>query len=638
MKKALFKVTTLALGVVFTMALFACERDTQPEARERRIPRDPNEVFELEDNKIIVYQMMTRLFANTVTNNVIFGTIEENGVGKFNDINDTALTALKDLGITHMYYTGVIAHMVMRDYTEYGIPLDDGDIIKGRAGSPFAIRDYYDVNPDMAVNVRQRMREFETLVQRTHKNGLKVIIDFVPNHVARNYKSIAKPRGVKDLGEGDNTSVAFDPNNNFYYLPGKPFEVPKFQPIKNHDVGFPTIDGKFEETPAKVTGNDVFTHAPSVNDWFETVKLNYGVDIQGGRKTHFDPIPKTWHQMLDILKFWVNKGVDGFRCDMANMVPVEFWEWATPQVRKINPDVIFIAEMYAPNEYPLYIERGGFNYVYDKVGLYDSIKPLISHVQRNPRARNIYFNWRQSQKISSHMFTFLENHDEYRVASRGFARDPFNAIPGMVITATIYNGPVMIYFGQEVGEPGEGVMGFSGNDGRTSIFDYWGVPEHQKWVNNGKFDGGQLSDDQKKLRSIYRNIFKIVRSNESFRKGNTYDLNFINRDGFSENYDESIMYSYIRYTDNQAHLVFVNFNRQEVKGNVYIKIPEGAWENMGLEPTGKYVLEDIFLSDTKIEFDAKKVTELNNPRSGVPIKLKPYTSYIFELKKVESAE
>src|SRR5690606_12297011 len=226
-------------------------------------------------------------------------------------------------------------------------------------GSPYAIKDYYDVNPDLAVDVSNRMAEFTQLVERTHQNGLKVIIDFVPNHVARAYKSDARPSGVIDLGEQDDKSVSFNPTNNFYYLPGQSFQVPRgYTPLGNNP--FPTKDGKFEETPAKVTGNDQFTATPGVNEWFETVKINYGIDIQNERKTYFDPIPDTWVKMKDILVFWAEKNIDGFRCDMAEMVPVEFWNYAIPQVRKINPEIIFIAEIYNPAQYKNYIDQGKF--------------------------------------------------------------------------------------------------------------------------------------------------------------------------------------------------------------------------------------------------------------------------------------
>ncbi|MFM8913415.1 MAG: alpha-amylase family glycosyl hydrolase, partial [Flammeovirgaceae bacterium] len=318
--------------------------------------------------KMVVYQMMTRLFANTNTANNFFGSVEENGVGKMNNINDAALKGIKELGVTHVWYTGIIEHALLTDYSKYGIASDDADVVKGKAGSPYAIKDYYDVNPDLAVDVAKRMKEFEELVARTQAQDLKVIIDFVPNHVARSYKSDAKPAGEKDLGEGDDVTVAFKPTNNFYYLPGQPFVAPK----RPYQQGAPNVDGKFAENPAKVTGNNQFTAAPNLGDWFETVKLNYGVDFQNGEKRYFNPVPNTWEKMRDILVYWANKRVDGFRCDMAEMVPVEFWQWAIPQVKKVNPQIVFIAEIYNPSQYRNYLDNGHFDVLYDKVQLYDT--------------------------------------------------------------------------------------------------------------------------------------------------------------------------------------------------------------------------------------------------------------------------
>ena len=409
-------------------------------------------------DKLVIYQMMTRLFGNVKTLNKPYGTIDENGCGKFEDVTDKALAGIRELGVTHVWYTGVLEHAVLNDYTTFGIPLDDADVVKGRAGSPYAIKDYYDVNPDLAVDVKNRMMEFDRLVERTHQAKMGVIIDFVPNHVARQYHSDVKPDGEKDLGEADDKSKAFDPNNNFYYLPGQSFQVPKgFNSLGANS--FPTKDGRFDETPAKATGNDQFTATPSVNDWFETIKLNYGVDYMNGRRGHFDPIPDTWQKMRNILVFWASKNVDGFRCDMAEMVPVEFWHWVIPQVKAVNANIIFIAEIYNPQQYRNYIDHGRFDFLYDKVQLYDTLRMLIGSKGSTTWIPGIQ---RSLSGINHNMVHFLENHDEQRIASPFFVGDPWKALPGMVVSATIDKGPVMIYFGQEVGEPGAGAEGFSG--------------------------------------------------------------------------------------------------------------------------------------------------------------------------------
>src|SRR5687768_5582579 len=410
--------------------LIACISASCSQPKEK-IP--PVTTMEKASGKIIIYQLLPRLFGNKNNTNTPYGTRDENGVGKFNDIHAKALNAIREMGVSHVWYTGVIEHALLTDYTSYGIPLDDADVVKGRAGSPYAIKDYYDVDPDLAVSVGGRMKEFEQLVSRTHAAGLKVIIDFVPNHVARQYKSDVKPSGVKDLGESDDTSVPFSVKNNFYYLPGQPFQVPQGYESLGRNNTFPTKDKSFEEVPAKATGNDVFEARPKITDWFETVKLNYGVDIQNGRKKFFDPIPDTWVKMKDILAFWAGKKVDGFRCDMAEMVPVEFWNWVIPQIQSINPEIIFIAEIYNPAEYKNYINQGHFNYLYDKVQLYDTLRLLVNGERSTSDIHAIY---ESLSGINDNMLHFLENHDEQRVASRFFAGDMWKAAPAMVLSAT----------------------------------------------------------------------------------------------------------------------------------------------------------------------------------------------------------
>ncbi|HYF68492.1 MAG TPA: alpha-amylase family protein [Ohtaekwangia sp.] len=592
----------------FVIALICCGCVQTKE----KIP--PVSTMEKNADKIVIYQIMTRLFGNQSTTNVLYGTIGQNGVGKFNDINNAALKAIKELGVSHVWYTGIIEHAVLTDYTKYGIPLDDADVVKGRAGSPYAIKDYYDVNPDLAVDVPNRMAEFTQLVERTHQNGLKVIIDFVPNHVARAYKSDAKPTGVMDLGEQDDKSVSFKSTNNFYYLPGQSFQVPRgYTPLGNNT--FPTKDGKFEETPAKVTGNDQFTATPGVNEWFETVKLNYGVDIQNERKTYFDPIPDTWVKMKDVLVFWAGKNIDGFRCDMAEMVPVEFWNYAIPEVKKINPDIIFIAEIYNPSQYKNYIEQGKFDFLYDKVQLYDTLRYLIGGQRSTADIATIQ---QSLTGINDRMLHFLENHDEQRVASRFFAGDPWKAVPAMVISATIDQGPVMIYFGQEVGEPGLGIEGFQGDDGRTTIFDYWGVPEHQKWMNGGKFDGGLLSMEQKQLRWFYTELLSLAKTNAAIAYGDYIDITASNINAGNINGKVS---AYIRFSGTERLLIINSFNDTEQEAK--ITIPSDAMVKMGLNPTEVYIARDLLWRELEVGLDKEL---------SIALKLKPYSSYILKIK------
>lgn len=556
---------------------------------------------------MVVYQMMTRLFGNKTAVNKPYGTLAENGVGKFNDINGVALRSIKDLGVTHVWFTGVIEHAVLTDYSRYGIALDDADVVKGRAGSPYAIKDYYDVNPDLAVNVPDRIKEFEQLVERTHVNGLKVLIDFVPNHVARAYKSDAKPAGVKDLGETDDKTVKFSANNNFYYLPGESFVVPKDFKSIPPDTLYPAADGKFNETPAKVTGNNQFTASPGVNEWFETVKLNYGVDIQNNNKSYFEPIPDTWIKMKDILVFWANKHVDGFRCDMAEMVPVEFWNWAIPQVKAVNPEIIFVAEIYNPAQYHNYIQTGKFDYLYDKVQLYDTLRGLINNKRS---AKDIDVIQKSLEGINGNMLHFLENHDEQRIASPDFAGSGWKIVPAMVVSATIDQGPVMIYFGQEVGEPGAGAEGFGGKDGRTTIFDYWGVPEHQKWMNGGAFDGGLLSEPQKSLRQFYGTLLNLAQTNPAIVSGAYADLTV-----------SDDIHAFIRSSGSEKLLIVSNFG-SKVKP-VSVAIPAELATSLSLKADKTYQLRDLLWKNSDQKLTARTLS----------MNLPAYSAYIFRIEE-----
>ena len=496
-------------------------------------------------HKIIIYQVFTRLFGHRGNTPVVNGTIEENGCGKLNDFTPSALKKIRELGVTHIWYTGVIRHATMTDYSRYGIPRQHPAVVKGRAGSPYAITDYYDIDPDLAVDVERRMEEFEQLVTRTHRAGLKMIIDFVPNHVARQYKSICKPAGVRDLGEDDNPNEGFNPaRNNFYYCPGQAF-MPYFDLY--HGEKEP-----YREMPARATGNDCFHNAPGMNDWYETVKLNYGVDYYAGGVGHFEPIPNTWQKMLDILLFWAGKGVDAFRCDMAEMVPADFWAWATTRVREQYPDIRFIGEVYNPNEYRHYI-ASGFDYLYDKVGMYDAMRDVVCH-RRDTDA--ITWAWQQTDDIRDHMLYFLENHDEQRVASDFFAGSGEKAVPALVVNALMQQNPFMLYFGQEWGERGMDAEGFSGRDGRTTIFDYW-----------------SLQPRFNELTQIYNKVLNIARSEKAVSEGLMFDVMYAN-----QQYRQQ--YAFLRKAGKETLLVVANF--ADVPVTIDITIPSHAFDYLDL--------------------------------------------------------
>lgn len=517
----------------------------------------------MQKNKIFVYQILTRLFGNKNSRNKPHGTIEENGSGKFNDITDIVLNELKEAGYTHVWYIGALAHASATDYTEYGIPRQFPEIVKGKAGSPYAIRDCYDVDPDLAVNVKKRMQEFEELVARTHNAGLNVLIDFVPNHVARNYQSIAKPKHVEDFGEKDDTSVVFAPHNNFYYLPGQPLDLQFLR-----DKG---IEVNYVENPAKATGNDCFANKPSEYDWYDTVKLNYGVDYLNERRRCFDPIPNTWKKMRDILFFWAAKDIDGFRCDMAEMVPLEFWKWVIPQIKAQFPDIIFFAEIYNPSVYRDFLADNTFDYLYDKVGLYDVLRDVACGYRPSS---DITFILNAVGDIQHRMINFMENHDEQRIASDFFLKSGEKGKAAMIVTACINVNPVMIYFGQELGERGMDEEGFSGKEGRTSIFDYWSVDTVRRWNNNGKWNEELLTEEEIRLRKFYHKLIRLCNREKALREGLFYDLMYANYE--NPDFNSMKQYAFVRGDYKDFLLVIANFSNEEEEVTVWI--PDHAYD------------------------------------------------------------
>ena len=553
-------------------------------------------------DKMVVYQIFTRLFGNTDRSCIHNGSIRQNGCGKMNDISTSALNKIKELGITHVWYTGVIAHATQTDYTKYGLAKDHPAVVKGKAGSPYAIKDYYDIDPDLAVKVENRMDEFKELVNRTHKSGMKVIIDFVPNHVSRQYHSLAKPENVKDLGEDDNTGVSFEKDNNFYYIPG--------QKLGGEINLYDEEQGEYIEQPAKATGNNHFDAYPGKNDWFETIKLNYGVDYYYNTGCHFDPVPDTWTKMKDILLFWAEKGIDGFRCDMAEMVPCEFWGWAIPKVKEEYPEIIFIAEVYNPNEYRNYIHNGHFDYLYDKVGLYDTLRAVTCGYGS---AMSITNCWQNVNDIQEHMLNFLENHDEQRVASDFFAGNANKGIPALIVSACMNTNPMMIYFGQELGEKGMDNEGYSGCDGRTTIFDYWSVDTIRRWNGHGSFSDKALSQQEIKLRNTYKTILNLSISEDALSKGEFFDLMYANAGKWQMN--EHKEYTFIRKYKDEIILVIVNFDQIPVQ--TAVTIPQHAFDYLKMPVCEKCTAVDLLTGkEENIAFCPQKNVNTLLPASG----------------------
>lgn len=595
------------------------------------------ETEKMKKKKAVVYQVFTRLFGNTNTTNRPWGTIDENGVGKFSDFDDKALSEIKNLGITHIWYTGVPHHAVINDYTDFGISNDDPDVVKGRAGSPYAVKDYYNVNPDLAVDPANRLGEFKALIQRTHKHGMKVLIDIVPNHVARNYEGLTNPEGVQDFGANDDTKKEYDRDNNFYYLPDSEFKVPEWQngylPLGGADHRL--VDGKFNEIPAKWTGNGSRLAQPHFNDWYETVKVNYGVKPDGTYDFEVLPdtysemdhqahnefwngkdLPDSWLKFRDIAHYWLDLGVDGFRFDMAEMVPVEFWSFLNSSIKMKNPDAFILAEVYNPSLYREYIHKGKMDYLYDKVELYDSIKHIM---QGHGWTDHIPVVQQGLQDIEHHMLHFLENHDEQRIASPDFAGNAEKGKPAMVVSATISTAPTMLYFGQEVGEDGSENAGF-GQPTRTSIFDYIGVPAHQRWVNNKKFDGGQLTQEEKELRDFYKRLLNFTIGSLALM-GAYQEIHFFNKE-HTENYDHRLL-SYVRWSEDEKLIIVSNFDAQK-RYNLELKIPKDIISKWNLQD-GNYNLSEELYGGDPMEMN------IQNGQAQIPINLMPLESIILKV-------
>jgi len=620
------KSRAVKVGLIVTSLLTACGT-----------PSNQSETPEKEEMKINVYQVFTRLFGNTNTTNKPWGTIEENGVGKFEDFTDQALEAIREMGMTHIWYTGVLHHAMVTDHSEIGVPGDDPDVVKGRAGSPYAVKDYYNVDPDLATDPSKRLEEFQSLIKRTHRHGMKVIIDIVPNHVARVYHSVTNPEGVEDFGASDDVSREYLRDNNFYYIPGQPFRVPQwrdgYQVLGGED--YPGADGYFKEYPAKWTGNGSRSPQPDMNDWYETVKINFGVD-PGGRhdfdslpagfenepyQVHYAfwkdrDVPDSWTKYRDIALYWLDKGVDGFRYDMAEMVPVEFWSYLNSAIKMVRPDAFLLAEIYQPWIYRDYLGKGKMDFLYDKVDLYDSLKSII---QGQGSTDAIVRIQSEVADIEHHMLHFLENHDEQRIASPGFAGDAEKGKPAMVVAATISSSPTMLYFGQDVGEPAREEPGF-GAPTRTSIYDYIGVPNHQRWMNGGKFDGAALSDQERQLHRFYVTLLNFTKNSKALT-GEYREIHSFNREQ-TEWYNDRV-FSYVRWKDEDRLIIVVNFDAGDSYG-FDLRLPAdviGAWKLQ----EGEYTLHDR-LSETTLTLN------ISGGEGRTRIDLQPLQSLILQIQ------
>lgn len=585
--------------------------------------------------------MLPRIWGNDTDRPLKRGSLENNGTGKFRDIDSPTLEYLKWLGCSHVWYTGVLRHSTKS--ASGGCLPSHPQFVKGEAGSPYAIENYYDVNPYLAVEPEHRMEEFEDLIRRTHGAGLKVIVDFVPNHVARDYGKVsphlenALGKKVEYLGENDDRTVHWKAENDFFYYPGQSLSMPdtedflnECRALENMDLEYPyrilpswLIDrcrlflsvnkedkegynallseyGRFlapySEQPAMATGNNCYCPNPSVNDWYETVKLNY-TDLHTG----------TWDKMLDVVRFWASKGVDGFRCDMVELVPVPFFTWLVAQVKKEFPDVIFIAEVYKKDLYRKYIREAGFDYLYDKSGLYDTLRAVVEKnvndngmpVELWQSATGITRNWQFLGDLQPYMLNFLENHDEQRFASDFFGKDARNSFAALYVSLFLNRAPFMLYYGEEMGERGMDEEGFSGKDGRTTIFDWWSVESVRmlrKMIADGSYrtlacamseevenalagtSASCLSDDRKEVFRRYARALRFAAQDPAVRKGTVYDLCYCNFS--SDGFDKNRHFAWLRDHEDETLLFVANFSSREA--NMELLIPEHAFEWLGM--------------------------------------------------------
>lgn len=547
--------------------------------------------------KPIFYQMLPRLWGADNENPVQNGTLAENGCGTFGDIDDKTLKYIQWLGCTHVWYTGVIRHSTGAD--KDGHMTSNPQLLKGKAGSPYAICDYYDVNPYLAAEPEKRMEEFEALVGRTHKNGLKVIIDFVPNHVARDYGKVpgtvltcGNAEGHPVLGADDDKSVHWKQENDFFYYPGERLKLPT-APVKGREP--------YMECPAMATGNNCFNPCPDINDWYETVKINY-CDTHSG----------TWDKMYDIIRYWLEKGVDGFRCDMVELVPPQFFTWLIARAKEEYPAAIFIAEVYNKDLYHKYLREVGFDILYDKSGLYDTLRNIVDKtvndngmpIEMWQSTTGITRIWQSIGDKQPYMLNFLENHDEQRFASDFFGKTTENEMAPLYISLFMNNAPFMIYFGQEVGERGMDEEGFSGTDGRTSIFDWWSVGSVRrlrKLIASGKYmeqdpeelvRAGLKAEEAAFFRRFSRAV-RFARHEQSITEGTFYDLCYHNYG--SDGFDKNKHYIFLRDFQERTVLVAANFSMRDAKMKIHI--PQNALDWMGISPS------ENFNPDKLIEVD-----------------------------------
>jgi glycosidase len=601
-----------------------------------------------------IYQLFLRQFSNTNETRQPNGTLAQNGCGRFADLDDRALAALQELGVTELWLHGILRQASATDYSAVGLPADDPDLLKGLAGSPYAVRDVCDVSPDYAVDPARRREEFQDLLVRIHSRGMRVVIDFVPNHVARSHHSVVRPD--LNYGAGDDRTRFFAPNNHFYYLEGTgPLRLPTVQdgrPVSPTCQVTGGCDGLFEDERdhGKVTGNNANSWSPGAGDWYETVKLNYGHDFRAGRhggrafptpERPETPIPDTWHKQDAVLAHWQSLGVDGFRCDMAHWVPLEFWQWAVARARVRDPGVRFLGEAYDNDPNKLTdgnvltgLVGAGFDAVYDHQSY-----QLLQGIYDGPKWANDLDAVLGAVAPLHQSVRYAENHDEVRLAHPG-SWGGVGAQVGRPVTALLFGvgrGPLLLYNGQEVGEPAATVEGFGGGQGRTSIFDYGSMPELAKWVNGHRYDGGRLSPGQRELRQWYAHLLAVC-AEPALSQGEFHPLNGVNGENPAygrlpgESASGHWLYTYLRHdpASGQRFLVVVNLHPQVSLREVRIRFSAPALAALGIPAwTGSWRFTDRLAGESPVTWEAPS-DDLRGAGLRLP-ELPPLTAWYLEV-------
>lgn len=408
--------------------------------------------------KKIIYQVMTRLWDG----------------GKMSGWDGPSFAYLKTLGVDYVWYTGIPRHSTGKDF------------VKGDPGCPYSITDWMDVNPYLADVPDDRLAEFDALVARTHAAGLKCILDFIPNHVARDYRG----------------------------------------GIRHHNW----CDG----------------------DWTDTFKINWDD-------------PRTLETCVRVLQFWAARGADGFRFDMAELVPASQLRELISRVRAKYPELLMVAEVYIKDNYRMFLDYVGFDLLYDKSGSYDILRNIVCC---GGSARQLTWNWQWLGEMQPKMLNFLENHDEQRIASREFAGSAGRCYSALAFSALYNNASFMLYFGQEVGEDAS-----EGDCGRTSIFN-WCDPAHVRRLNAHIGAGTPLPEEDAAVLSRYREILSYAKL-PAFSCGKTWDLCYCQDTQF----DRDGCFAFLRYDSASAYVVLCNFTA--VPREMEIRIPR--------EPLGREI-------------------------------------------------